>query len=106
MKKCICCGLGYVDDGGDDICIVCGWQDDDIQNDDPDFAGGANTLPLNEYRKDFEEKRKKDPTYIWEEKVVNLNYGANKPSEFSESATGEDINKYHKINNLESLRRL
>lgn len=24
MKKCICCGLGYVDDGGDDICTVCG----------------------------------------------------------------------------------
>ena len=65
MKKCICCGLGYVDDDGDDICIICGWQDDDIQNDDPNFAGGANTLSLNEYRKNFKEKRKINSNYVW-----------------------------------------
>ena len=65
MKKCICCELGYVDDGGDDICTVCGWQDDDIQNDDPDFAGGANELSLNEYRRKFKEKRKINSNYVW-----------------------------------------
>lgn len=65
MKKCICCGLGYVDDGGDDICNVCGWQDDDIQNDDPDFAGGANALSLNDYRRAFEKKRRQNPNYTW-----------------------------------------
>ena len=67
MKKCICCELGCVDDGGDDICTVCGWQDDDIQNDDPDFAGGANTLSLNEYRRKFKEKRKINSNYVWAE---------------------------------------
>lgn len=67
MTKCICCELGYVDDGGDDICTVCGWQDDDIQNDDPDFAGGANELSLNEYRRKFKEKRKINSNYVWAE---------------------------------------
>ena len=65
MKKCICCGLGYVDDDGGDICTICGWQDDDIQNDDPNFAGGANTLSLNEHRKNFKEKRKINSNYVW-----------------------------------------
>ena len=64
MKKCICCELGYVYDGGDDICTVCGWQDDDIQNDDPDFAGGANELSLNKYRRKFKEKRKINSNYV------------------------------------------
>ena len=64
MKKCICCELGCVDDGGDDICTVCGWQDDDIQNDDPDFAGGANELSLTEYRRKFKEKRKINSNYV------------------------------------------
>ena len=85
---CKCCNLGLIDREEDshDVCYVCGWEDDGVQNDDPDFAGGANTLSLNEYRKDFEEKREKDSTYIWEEKVINLSYSTKKQSEFSESA--------------------
>ena len=30
-----------------EICPVCGWEDDGVQNDDPAFWGGANTLSLN-----------------------------------------------------------
>ena len=94
-KYCKCCNLGLIDREEDshDVCYICGWEDDGVQNDNPDFAGGANTLSLNEYRKDFEEKREKDPTYIWEEKVINLSYGTKKKSEFSENTTDEDINK-------------
>lgn len=33
------------------ICKVCGWEDDGIQYDDPDYAGGANVLSLNQYRR-------------------------------------------------------
>jgi hypothetical protein len=29
-----------------DICAVCGWEDDPIQNDDPDYDGGANHISL------------------------------------------------------------
>ena len=38
-----------------------------FKNDDPDFAGGANTLSLNEYRRKFKEKRKINSNYVWAE---------------------------------------
>ncbi len=31
-----------------DICPICKWEDDSVQLSDPDFAGGANELSLNE----------------------------------------------------------
>ena len=48
-KKCCCCGnYSLPADSIYEICPVCGWQDDDIQNDDPDFEGGANEMSLNQ----------------------------------------------------------
>lgn len=44
----------------DDICPVCYWQSDPVQEDDPTYAGGANNLSLNQYR---EEYRKKSVTF-------------------------------------------
>ncbi|ADZ84461.1 CPCC family cysteine-rich protein [Cellulosilyticum sp. ST5] len=43
--KCACCGE-EVDKF--DICEACGWQDDGLQNDNPDYKGGANKKSLNE----------------------------------------------------------
>ena len=33
-----------------EICDVCGWEDDYVQFIKPDFAGGANYFSLNKYR--------------------------------------------------------
>ncbi len=49
-KRCACCQEGIIEEPRE-ICEVCGWEDDKLQNADPDFAGGANELSLNEYRR-------------------------------------------------------
>jgi hypothetical protein len=48
-RKCACCGNALSPElKFFDICKVCGWQDDPIQNDDPDYDGGANYISLNQ----------------------------------------------------------
>lgn len=49
---CPCCHRGVIEESHD-ICSVCGWEYDDVQNREPDFAGGANRLCLNDYRKAY-----------------------------------------------------
>lgn len=39
-----------------EIC-GCGWQNDPVQYDDPDYSGGANRMSLNEARKAYAEGR-------------------------------------------------
>ena len=49
--SCPCCGFLTFDEkpcGNFDICPVCYWEDDDIQNKNPDFVGGANGISLNQ----------------------------------------------------------
>ena len=53
---CACCGKSEV--GFYEFCKVCGWQNDDIQNDDADFKGGANEMSLNEAREAFRKGEK------------------------------------------------
>ena len=48
MTKCACCGE-LVEKY--DICDNCGWQDDNVQNANPDFVGGANKISLREAKK-------------------------------------------------------
>jgi hypothetical protein len=55
---CPCCGhLTTPDDGSFPgsfvICPVCFWEDDDVQLDNPDFAGGANRPSLNQARSNY-----------------------------------------------------
>ena len=40
QDRCPCCNKTLLYDY--DICAVCGWQNDPIQNDHPDMRGGAN----------------------------------------------------------------
>lgn len=39
--------------GSNDICEVCGWEDDWLQEERPDYAGGANKISLNQAKKAY-----------------------------------------------------
>ena len=47
--KCVCCNKGLINEPYE-ICEICGWEDDKIQNLDDSFSGGANKISLMEYR--------------------------------------------------------
>ena len=51
---CVCCGyytLESEDPLSYDICPVCFWEQDPIQQNNPNFTGGANTVSLNQAKK-------------------------------------------------------
>lgn len=53
---CPCCGYLTFEEmppGTFDICPVCRWEDDNVQFNEPDYAGGANKISLNEARRNF-----------------------------------------------------
>lgn len=53
---CPCCGHRTLDEpppGSFECCPVCGWEDDNVQYDDPDYAGGANSVSLNTARANY-----------------------------------------------------
>lgn len=53
MSKHLCpvCGKYEFDEYGSyDVCDVCGWEDDPVQMDDPEYEGGANELSLKQAR--------------------------------------------------------
>ena len=72
MYTCPCCGyktLGEKPPGTYEICELCGWEDDAVQFDDPDYEGGANSESLREAQhvfltetknKDYSEEYEKD----------------------------------------------
>ena len=50
-KKCACCGNFTLEkDSLFDICDICGWENDEVQEENPDFSGGANDMSLNQYK--------------------------------------------------------
>lgn len=54
-KKCACCGKYTLPPGSAyEICPVCGWEDDEVQNDNPSLAGGANEMSLEEAKKAYQ----------------------------------------------------
>lgn len=56
--KCAVCGITeFENDDTLEGCPVCGWFNDGVQSDDPNYAGGCNELSLNEYRKQWKEKQ-------------------------------------------------
>ncbi|HEX3627413.1 MAG TPA: CPCC family cysteine-rich protein [Verrucomicrobiae bacterium] len=60
LLPCPCCSSRVLTTLGEyEICNVCGWEDDPAQSNDPDYAGGANKLSLNEARKAWLAKKQK-----------------------------------------------
>lgn len=56
--KCPVCGkyefeYEYDEYGSFDICPICGWEDDGLQGNDHNYAGGANSLSVNEARIEY-----------------------------------------------------
>ncbi len=50
--KCPVCGRYEFDDiNSYDVCDVCGWEDDKIQEDNPDEENCANIMSLNQMKK-------------------------------------------------------
>ena len=41
-----------------DICSVCGWQRDCVQEDNPNYEGGANKMSLNQAKQAYREGKK------------------------------------------------
>jgi uncharacterized Zn finger protein (UPF0148 family) len=51
LLPCDCCASPVIRERGTfEICPVCGWEDDPAQARDPELAGGANRMSLNEAR--------------------------------------------------------
>ena len=53
---CPCCGWKTLDEkppGTFNICAICFWEDDNLQFDDPDYAGGANHPSLRQAQKNY-----------------------------------------------------
>ena len=52
---CPCCDYLTLSEppGSFDVCLVCFWEDDNVQRDDPSFRGGANDESLNEARANY-----------------------------------------------------
>lgn len=48
---CPCCGeYHFEEEDFFEVCEVCGWEDDSLQRDEPDYTGGANHISLNQAR--------------------------------------------------------
>lgn len=64
---CPCCGFltmfGPTRDTYD-ICPVCRWEDDEVQYDNPDYAGGANHESLNQARANYVKFGAKNKEYL------------------------------------------
>ena len=63
-KKCPCCNEGTIHDYHD-ICLICGWEDDEVQNDEPSYVGGANKDSLEQHRVAFQKDRLHNKKYMW-----------------------------------------
>lgn len=58
-KICKCCGKYELDNNSIfQVCLICGWESDPVQEDNPDYSGGANEESLNEYKEKYKNNKK------------------------------------------------
>jgi hypothetical protein len=62
---CPCCGYLTLSEppGSFDVCLVCFWEDDNVQLENPDYEGGANMRSLNQARANFQKIGASDPAF-------------------------------------------
>ena len=62
LYYCPVCGKYLFEDGPGsyEICPICDWEDDLVQEENPDYRGGANHESLNEYKKKWEERNEEN----------------------------------------------
>ena len=53
--QCPCCGQFTLESspGTYDICPICGWEDDPVQFEQPEYADGANRISLLQARREW-----------------------------------------------------
>lgn len=62
VRPCAVCGETCEGRPGDFvICRRCGWEEDQIQEEDPDYRGGANTVSVNDARENYARTGMADP---------------------------------------------
>jgi hypothetical protein len=55
METCACCGYKTIEEKGCyEICPICFWEDDSVQEADPWFKGGANRPNLFEAQNNYQ----------------------------------------------------
>jgi hypothetical protein len=55
METCACCGYKTISEKGNyEICTICYWEDDSVQEADPWFEGGANSPTLFQAQLNFQ----------------------------------------------------
>jgi len=63
-KLCPCCGMDFLEEDYD-ICPTCGWEYDPVQNEKPDYRGGANKDSLNDHKVWFKKMLEMDNRFQW-----------------------------------------
>ena len=53
MQCPICGKYEFETDGDFDICPICMWENDGLQNHNPDYIGGANKYSLNQSKENY-----------------------------------------------------
>lgn len=103
--ECPVCGKHYFEEENSfDICPICGWENDGVQADDHNYAGGANHLSVNEARIEFfllQEKRVQETVTRCQQKFkkeyreIQKRYAGLNYVRYPEKAKqrAEDINK-------------
>ena len=55
--RCHCCGFATLTENPKDltyeICPVCFWENDPLQNDTPNYSGGANAISLDKAKENY-----------------------------------------------------